>query len=145
MKLFSPVFANSSNIPVRYTCLGDGVNPPLSWDQIPVNTKSLVLIMDDPDAVNGVFSHWILWNIPLVVVGVAESSVPDGAVVGVGTSGKNCYVPPCPPSGEHRYRFKLFALDKELFLSTNTEQKELEKAMGGHILDQAILIGLFKK
>ena len=145
MIISSPAFIDGGKIPIKYTCLGDGVNPPLTWEKIPVNSKSLVLIMDDPDAVSGVFSHWILWDIPLVTIGVAENSVPDGAVVGQGTSGQNTYVPPCPPSGEHRYRFKLFALDKELYLSTTTTQEELEKAMGGHILDQAILIGLFKK
>ncbi len=145
MQIFSPIFNNGANIPKKYTCLGEGTNPPLSWSQVPVNTKSLVLIVDDPDAVSGVFSHWIVWNIPFVTTGVEENSISDGAVVGLGSSDQKCYVPPCPPSGEHRYRFKLFALDTELFLSSETKQNELEKAMGGHILDQAILIGLFKK
>ncbi len=145
MKIESSAFVDGGNIPVKYTCVGEGVNPPLAWSQVPVNTKSLVLIVDDPDAPNGVYTHWILWNIPAHVTELSENTTPVSAVVGTGTSGDAYYFSPCPPSGEHRYRFKLFALDTELFLSVNSRQIHLEQAMGGHILDQAILVGLFKK
>ncbi len=145
MKITSSVFIDGGNLPAKYTCVGEGVNPPLQWSQVPLVTKSLVLVLDDPDATVGVFSHWILWNIPAHITELLENSVPVGAEIGVGSSGTNQYFPPCPPSGTHRYRFKLFALDTELFLPAETNQVELEKAIGGHILDQAILIGLFKK
>lgn len=145
MKINSPVFVAGDYIPEKYTCLGEGINPPLEWSQVPVNTKSLVLIVDDPDAPSGVFSHWVLWNIPAHITNLEENSIPADAVVGVGSSGDNYYTAPCPPSGVHHYRFKLFALDTELFLTINSRQINLEQAMGGHILDQAMLVGLFKK
>lgn len=145
MKINSPVFVAGDYIPEKYTCAGAGINPPLEWSQVPVNTKSLVLIVDDPDAPSGVFSHWVLWNIPAHITSLEENSIPADAVVGVGSSGARHYVGPCPPSGVHHYRFKLFALDTELFLTVNSRQINLEQAMGGHILDQAMLVGLFKK
>ncbi|EKD43413.1 MAG: hypothetical protein ACD_72C00289G0004 [uncultured bacterium] len=145
MKISSIVFEDNGNIPEKYTCKGESVNPPLSWEGVPVNTRSLALIVDDPDAPMGVFSHWVLWDIPVHVGGVEENSVPVEAVVGVSTSGVNQYVAPCPPSGVHHYRFKLYALDKELFLSIKSTQEDLEAAMDGHILDQAQLVGLFQK
>ncbi|MFA5770968.1 MAG: YbhB/YbcL family Raf kinase inhibitor-like protein [Patescibacteria group bacterium] len=145
MRINSSVFVDGAHIPVKYTCMGEGINPPLDWSQVPVNTKSLVLIVDDPDAPSGVFSHWLVWNIPIHISELTENSVPVESVVGVGSSGENKYVAPCPPSGTHHYRFKLFALDIELFLSVNSRQVHLEQAMGGHILDQAMLIGLFEK
>lgn len=145
MKIISPAFENGGNIPIKYTCVGEGINPPLQWSQVPVNTKSLVLIIDDPDAPSGVFSHWILWNIPAHITELLENSTPVNAVAGSGSSGDNYYFAPCPPNGIHHYRFKLFALDTELFLSVNSRQIHLEQAMGGHILGQAMLIGLFTK
>ena len=145
MQITSPVFVDGGNLPAKYTCLGKGVNPPLEWSQVPVNTKTLALIVDDPDAPGGVFSHWVLWDIPVAITGVAENSLPLEAVVGVESSGTNEYFAPCPPSGAHRYRFKLYALDKELFLSINTRQADLERAMNGHVLGEAILTGLFEK
>ncbi len=145
MKITSQVFTDGEYMPVKYTCVGEGINPPLQWSQVPVNTKSLVLIVDDPDATSGVFSHWILWNIPVHVSELVENSVPVEAVVGVNSGDTNKYFAPCPPSGVHRYRFKLFALDTVLFLSASSNQTDLEKVIGGHILDQAMIVGLFKK
>jgi Raf kinase inhibitor-like YbhB/YbcL family protein len=145
MKIISSVFDDGEYIPVQYTCLGKGINPPLTWSQVPVNTKTLALIVDDPDAPGGVFCHWVLWDIPVAISEVSENSLPLDAVVGVGSSGANQYMAPCPPTGVHHYRFKLYALDKELFLSVNSKQTDLEEAMSGHILAQATLVGLFKK
>ncbi len=145
MKIISSVFKDGGNIPAKYTCSGEGINPPLQWSQVPVNTKSLVLIVDDPDAPSGVFSHWVLWNIPAHISELKENSVPINSEIGVGSNGENKYVSPCPPSGIHHYRFKLFALDSELFLPASSRQIHLEQAMGGHILDQTMVVGLFKK
>ena len=145
MKITSQAFVDGAYIPAKYTCVGEGINPPLQWSQVPVNTKSLVLIGDDPDAPSGVFSHWILWNIPVHICELAENSIPVEAVVGVNSGETNKYFNPCPPSGVHHYRFKLFALDTILFLSVGSNQTDLEKAMAGHILDQAIMVGLFEK
>lgn len=145
MKIISSAFVDGDDIPFKYTCMGEGINPPLQWFEVPVNTKSLVLIVDDPDAPSGVFCHWILWNIPVHVTEIGENSMPFAAVVGTGSSGDNHYFGPCPPSGVHHYRFKLFALDTELFLSVNSRQIHLEQAMGGHILAKSMLVGLFKK
>jgi len=142
MNLTSPVFSQGENIPSKYTCLGEGVNPPLQWTQVPINTRTLALIVDDPDVSSGIFTHWLLWDIPIVVQKVEENSVPVEAIVGASTGGVNAYVAPCPPSGLHHYRFKLYALDVELFLSVNSNQVELEKAMVGHILEQAVLVGV---
>lgn len=145
MKIISPVFNDGEYIPARYTCLGEGINPPLAWSEVPVNTKTLALVVDDPDAPSGVFSHWVLWDIPVAINEVAENSTPLSAIVGLESSGTNQYFAPCPPSGVHRYRFKLYALDKELFLSIKSRQADLEEVMAGHILAQATLVGLFKK
>lgn len=145
MKITSQTFEDGGNFPSEYTCLGDGVNPPLDWSQVPSNTKSLALIVDDPDAPDGIFTHWVVWNISPEVEKLSRNSVPFGAMVGVGSSGEDSYFAPCPPSGAHHYRFKLYALDTKLSLLKNSGQVDLEKAMVGHILDQAILIGLFKK
>lgn len=145
MKISSQVFIDGGNIPVKYSCVGDGINPPLQWSQAPAHTKSFALIVDDPDAPGGVFSHWVMWNIPAHITELEENAVPMGAEVGMDSSGVNQYFPPCPPSGVHHYRFKLFALDAELSLSPQSTQADLESAIGGHILDQAMLIGLFKK
>lgn len=145
MQIASQVFAEGEYIPAKYTCLGEGINPPLQWSQVPANTKSLALIVDDPDATIGVFSHWVLWNIPVRVGVLMENSIPTDAVVGTGSSGANHYVGPCPPSGVHHYRFKLYALDAMLSLPPSAGQKDLESAMVGHILEQSELIGLFKK
>lgn len=142
MKLRSPSFEHNKIIPARFTCQGEGVNPALEIDGIPVGAKSLVLIMDDPDAPSGTFLHWLVYDIP-VTVNIAENSVPGKQ--GVNTARGMDYVGPCPPSGTHRYIFKLFALDKELGLKGGRDLKTVEKAMAGHILGKAELIGLYRK
>ncbi|MFW6013969.1 MAG: YbhB/YbcL family Raf kinase inhibitor-like protein [Nanoarchaeota archaeon] len=144
MKLTSPVFENEGNIPEKYSCKGDDINPPLNIDDIPGGTKSFAMIMDDPDAPGGTFVHWVIWNIPCVNE-IGENSVPEGAKEGNNNFGKIGYGGPCPPSGTHRYYFKLYALDTELGLGEGASKRELEVAMDGHIIGQVTLMGKFSK
>jgi Raf kinase inhibitor-like YbhB/YbcL family protein len=143
MKITSPDFKNSEQIPAKFTCQGEDINPALVIENIPANTKSLALIVDDPDAPMGTWVHWIVYDIP-VISRIEEDSIPGKQ--GINTArGKN-YHGPCPPSGTHRYFFKIYALDKVLGLDENKVTKaSLEKAMEGHILDKAELIGLYRK
>jgi len=145
MKISSSTFINNEQIPEKYTCDGEGINPPLAFSGIPEDTKNLALIMDDPDAPMGTWDHWVMWNISPDTKEIKENSVPEGAVVGQGTRGVNSYTPPCPPDREHRYFFKLYALDAELNLNTNSTKADLEKAIKGHILDKAELVGRYKR
>lgn len=143
MKLSSTAFAEGDAIPRKYTCDGDNVSPALSWQGAPQATKSLVLIMDDPDAPSGTFVHWILFDIP-----PAFSLLREG-VRGVGMPGANSYRKvgyngPCPPPGPaHRYFFKVYALDQLLRLRPGVIKAELEGAMQGHILDSGQLMGRY--
>ncbi len=144
MKLLSSVFKNNQSIPVKYTCDGENINPPLQINEIPKGAKTLALIVDDPDAPIGIFVHWVVWNISPSASLIGEDSVPEGATQGINGSGKNSYVGPCPPSGIHHYHFKLYALDQSLELSSS-KKENLEKAMEGHILDQTELVGLYQR
>jgi hypothetical protein len=145
MKISSPAFDNNSKIPEKYTCDGENVNPPLKIEGVPKEAKSLVLIVDDPDAPMGTFLHWLVWNIPPETNFIEENSLPEGAVQGKNDFGKENYGGPCPPFGTHRYFFKLYALDKVLNLPEGSSLKEVEKEMEGHILDQAQLVGLYQR
>jgi Raf kinase inhibitor-like YbhB/YbcL family protein len=109
----SPMFEANQKLPKKYTCEGDGVNPPLTIEDTPSQTKSLALIFEDPDAVSGTFDHWIMWNIPSSTVKIEENSAPG--VEGLNSGRRKGYYPPCPPSGSHRYIFKIYALDQPLF------------------------------
>lgn len=143
MKIESPVFQNNQTIPEKYTCKGANINPPLSFVEVPENTKTFVLIVDDPDAPMGDWVHWILWNIPS-----ETKTIPENSTVGVAGStdfGENKYGGPCPPAGTHRYFFKLYALDSELELPPGSNKADLLSAMEGHILAYAELVGLFSK
>ena len=142
MKLTSPAFANKTMIPKKYTCQGEDINPLLKIEGIPQETVSLVLINDDPDAPGGTWDHWIVINIAPTQT-IAENSVPG--TQGKNSWGRNDYGGPCPPSGTHRYFFKLYALDTQLNLSEGASKKEVEDAIKGHILEQTELIGLYKK
>jgi Raf kinase inhibitor-like YbhB/YbcL family protein len=144
LKLTSPAFENNKEIPSKYTCDGSDISPPLEIGGIPAEAKSLVLIVDDPDAPMGTWDHWILWNIPLVA-NIDENSVPGGAVQGTNDFKKLDYGGPCPPSGTHRYMFKLYALDAILDLAEGANKDDVEKAMEGHIIAQTKLIGLYKR
>lgn len=142
MKLTSPEFENNKFIPAKFTCEGEDINPALIIEGAPGQAKGLALIVDDPDAPMGTWVHWVVYDIP-IISRIEENSVPGKP--GVNNLGKKVYHGPCPPSGTHRYFFKLYALDKKLDLAEGVSKGALEKAMQGHILAQAELIGLYKK
>jgi len=142
MKITSPEFKHNGSIPRKFTCEGEDINPQLVIEDIPADAKSLALIMDDPDAPMGIWVHWVAYDIP-VVSAIEENSVPG--TLGITNSGRPDYHGPCPPSGTHRYFFKIFALDTRLNLKPGLSKGALEKAMQGHILDQAELIGLYRR
>lgn len=146
MKITSAAFNEGQPIPKKYACDGEGINPPLEISGVPSEAKSLALILHDPDApVPGGFTHWVMFNIPMNVVSIAENSVPEGAVVGKGGSGKNAYVGMCPPSGTHRYYFYLYALSDKLDSADGADKAALEKAMQGKIVAQAEVMGTYSK
>ncbi|MFW6120451.1 MAG: YbhB/YbcL family Raf kinase inhibitor-like protein, partial [Petrotogales bacterium] len=133
MKLSSPAFENEESIPNEYTCEGADVSPPLMFSEIPEDTKSLALIVDDPDAPMGTWVHWVIWNIPPDTISFSKGeniTFPQGK----NDFGKQKYGGPCPPSGTHRYFFKLYALDTMFDLEAGATKKQLEKAMSGHII-----------
>jgi Raf kinase inhibitor-like YbhB/YbcL family protein len=143
MKITSSAFKNNENVPSKYTCDGNNINPPLTFSDVPKNTKSLVLIVDDPDAPAGIWTHWTLWNIPPDTQIIPEGSEPSSTVQGKTSFGTNKYGGPCPPSGTHHYYFKLYALDSVLNLSEKTDSGNLQKAMSGHVIEQTQLVGLY--
>lgn len=139
--LTSNAFAEGAIIPQKFTCAGAGTSPQLGWSGAPTATQSFALIMDDPDAPGGTFTHWVAFDIP-----ATQSEITEGAQ-GLGTGGKNGrgqtgYTGPCPPSGTHRYFFTLYALDLQtLGLNDGAARADVEKAMAGHILSQSQLMG----
>lgn len=142
MKLTSPEFGNNGSIPSKFTCEGEDVSPELIADDIPQDAGSLALIVDDPDAPMGTWVHWVVYDMPVI------SKIDEGAVPGkqgINDFGKKDYGGPCPPSGTHRYFFKIYALDRKLDLDEGIDKKALEKAMDGHILAQAELVGLYQR
>lgn len=145
MKLTSLVFENNQMIPEKYTCDGQDINPPLIISETPEDAQSLVLIVDDPDAPMGTWTHWIVYNINPQTTSIEENSLPEGAVQLKNDFGKENYGGPCPPSGTHRYFFKIFALDKKLDLPLSSKLETLEQEMNGHILDESKLVGLYQK
>lgn len=142
MKITSPEFQHNGMIPKKFTCQGLDINPSLQLEDIPQGTKSLALIVDDPDAPMGIWVHWVVFDIP-VVSRIDEDSIPGRQ--GSNDFRRQDYGGPCPPSGTHRYFFKIYALDTMLNLKEGISKKELERAMQGHILDKAELIGLYRK
>jgi Raf kinase inhibitor-like YbhB/YbcL family protein len=144
MKITSSAFQDGANIPSKFTCDGADTSPPLQIADIPSEAKSLALIVDDPDAPSGLFTHWLVWNIPPQTSAVGEGSVPKG-VQGTNDFGKSGYGGPCPPSGAHRYYFKIFALDRELDLPFGAKRGQLDAAMKGHIVAQGELMGRYSK
>ncbi|OGG09802.1 hypothetical protein A2781_05075 [Candidatus Gottesmanbacteria bacterium RIFCSPHIGHO2_01_FULL_42_27] len=143
MKITSSAFSHNQNIPSKYTCDGGNISPPLSIGEVPATAKSLVLIVDDPDAPGGDFSHWLVWNIDLQIEEIGEGGVLAGSVSGTNDFGKTGYGGPCPPGGTHRYFFKIYALDTTLDIPAKSEKQELLNAISPHILDQGELIGLY--
>jgi Raf kinase inhibitor-like YbhB/YbcL family protein len=147
LQITSTAFPANGAIPSKYTCDGQNINPPLTFASIPPKTQSLVLIMDDPDVPknlmpSGVFDHWLIWDLPADGKGVAEAA-PE-AKRGLNGTGQQGYTGPCPPDREHRYFFKLYALDTKL-TGRIANKQDLESAMKGHILEQAELVGRYAR
>jgi len=163
MQITSSAFDHNQSIPSKYTCDGENISPPLVISDVPEGTKSLVLINDDPDAPGGTWVHWTIWNISPDTTAIEEDTVPSGAggpalsaVEGMTSFGSQGYGGPCPPrvdsrveagppSGTHRYFFKLYALNDVLALSPDADTSQLEAAIEGHILDRAEVIGLYNR
>ena len=148
MKITSSAFSDGALIPIKYTCDGDDISPPLVWSDIPENTASFVLINDDPDAPVGTWDHWILFNLEGKTTELAENvdlSKLAGVQLGRNSWRRNDYGGPCPPYGTHRYFFKLYALDIKLDLPAGSSKQDIEKAMAGHILAEAELLGRYKR
>ena len=151
MRLMSMAFQNNSAIPAKYTCQGEDINPELRILGVPESAKSIVLIMDDPDAPGGMWVHWVVYNIPVELfplpdtyaVIIAENSIPGEQ--GSNDFGREDYGGPCPPSGTHHYFFKAYALDTTLQFVKTPNKKDVETAMQGHILAKAEIVGLYSK
>lgn len=149
MKITSPVFAHNETIPTEYTCDGRNVGPPLVFDNVPEGTRSLALIMDDPDVPtdrrpSGVFDHWVVFNMPPDTSGIDVNEIPPG-IHGANSAGRSVYTGPCPPDREHRYFFRLYALDDMLALDQGATKEEVLEAMQGHILAEAELMGRYDR
>lgn len=147
LTLTSEAFNHAELIPSKYTCDGEDIAPPLAWNGVPANTKSLVLIVDDPDAPNGVWDHWLLFNIPPSAQSLVEGAypLPPGAEEGANSWGRRGYGGPCPPDKMHRYLFKLYALDTPLDLLNGAKKSQIEAAMKNHILAQTELLGKYER
>ncbi|MDP3989258.1 MAG: YbhB/YbcL family Raf kinase inhibitor-like protein [bacterium] len=145
MIISSAAFLNSGEIPVAYTCNGENINPPLIWGDIPEGTKSLALIVDDPDAPGGTWTHWVVWNIDPEDGEIVESRTPPGASEGITSFGEHGYDGPCPPDSSHRYFFTLYALDTDLGLPDTTTARELQVAMKNHVITDTYLMGTYEQ
>lgn len=146
MKITSSAFEHNQPIPSKYTCDGENVNPPLEFLGIPEGAKSLVLIVDDPDALSKIWVHWVIYNMSPNVTFIKENSKPSNAQEGITDFGKKGWGGPCPPSGEHRYVFRLYALNEKLEDMPDFADKDIvTEAMHRQVIDQAELIGTYKK
>ena len=147
MKLTSTAFTDGGKLPTKYTCDGISISPPISWQDAPANTQSFALIYDDPDAPAGTWDHWVLYNLPPTTKFLPENAtvLPQGTKVGLNSWPNAEYGAPCPPSGEHRYIFHLYALDAVLNLSEPVTSEILRKKIAGHILATTTLTGLYKR
>jgi len=150
IKLTSSAFKDGDMIPSRYTCDGEEVSPALAWSGAPEGTKSIALISDDPDAPMGTWVHWVIFNIPPDSRGLPEDvsrdkTLRDGSIQGINDSREIGYGGPCPPSGTHRYYFKIYALDTRLKLSPGITKNQLLEAMKGHVLGEGQLMGKYKR
>ncbi|MBI5817281.1 MAG: YbhB/YbcL family Raf kinase inhibitor-like protein [Candidatus Yonathbacteria bacterium] len=145
MKISSSAFNNGKSIPEQYTCDGENMNPALMLSDLPKSAKSLALIIDDPDSPTGVWTHWLLWNISPTIKEIGEGKVPRGAVQGETTFGSTHYGGPCPGKGNHRYFFKLYALDTAFDLPAGSEKDKLMEAMKSHILSETEMYGWYER
>ena len=144
IKITSSAFQEGGNVPSKFTCEGSDTSPPLQITGIPSQAKSLVLIADDPDAPSGLFTQWLIWNIPPQTTSISEGNAPRG-VHGTNDFCKSGYKGPCPPSGTHKYSFKVFALDRELDLHGGSKRSQLDAAMKGHVIAQGELVGRYTR
>jgi Raf kinase inhibitor-like YbhB/YbcL family protein len=142
LRVRSVAFSHGGHIPPRYTCEGENINPPLEISGLPERTKTLALVVEDPDAPKGTYDHWVTWNIPPNET-IAENSKPG--VTGRNSFGNTGYGGPCPPSGSHRYFFKVYALDTELNLAAGADKRTLEQAMKDHVLATGELMAHYQK
>lgn len=151
MQLTSSAFGDGKPIPAKYTCQGDNVSPPLTITDVPTGAQSLVLICDDPDAATdpngpgGTFDHWVIYDIAPDATEIAEDSIPPEGIQGVNGKSEARYTGPCPPTGQHRYFFKLYALDTALGLAPGATTEEVESALAGHVMAQTELIGTYEQ
>jgi hypothetical protein len=145
MVLGSSAFDHGERIPERYTCDGADVSPPLSWSGAPAGTRTFALVMDDPDAPRGTWVHWVVFDVPSVETGIHEGSPPPGAREGSNSWGRAGYGGPCPPSGSHRYFFRLYAVDGASGLEPGASAAELARALEGHVLAEATLMGRYQR
>ncbi len=145
MQLSSPSFQNNQNIPNKFSCQGENISPELNIKDVPKNAKSLVLILDDPDAPIGTFTHWTIWNIPPQTNKIIEAVDNTFATQGINSANQNGYIAPCPPTGTHHYIFSLYALSDNLNLPATTTVNDLKKAIQDKIITQTKLIGLYQK
>ena len=143
MRLTCPEFKDNGKFPAKYTCDGDNISPELHITGTPRGTKSLALLLEDPDAPNGLWVHWIVWNINPNMTTLPPQAEPRESVIGRNSWGHNMYGGPCPPSGTHRYVFRLYALDTVLDLAGTASKGQLNVAMEGHVLAEAVLTGLY--
>ena len=150
-QLKTSAFPAEGNIPSRFTCEGENISPELTWAGVPQGTKSFALVVHDPDAPrSGGYTHWVVFNIPATATHIAENApkqaqLPGGGIQGRNDGGSAGYTGPCPPSGTHRYYFRLYALDEVLDLKDGADKDALEKALKGHVLGQAELMGRYKR
>jgi Raf kinase inhibitor-like YbhB/YbcL family protein len=145
MIISSSHFDDGEFIPKRFSCDGDNIPPDLEFMDIPNRTQTLVLIIEDPDAPSGIWSHWVVWNIDPRVDHISDGIIPPGAREGANSSGSLGYQGPCPPNGLHRYIFRLFALDGVLTLPPDSGREDLLEAISGHIIEAAKLVGLYER
>lgn len=145
MQITSPDFVTGNSIPERFTCEGENINPALNIAGVPNEARCLALIVDDPDAPMGIFTHWVVWGLPASTSRIEHGSLPADAVEGANGVGKPGYIGPCPPNGTHRYIFTLYALDTAPVLEPGEGKEKLLEAMTGHIIAQAELVGLYCK
>lgn len=150
LEVTSSAFTEGDMIPKKYTCDGENISPPLAWSKPPLDTKSMAIINDDPDAPAGTWTHWVIFNIPATATSLPENIQPmktleDGSVQGANDFRKIGYGGPCPPFNVHRYYYKVYALDSLLDLKPGATKREVLGAMDGHILAEGMLMGRYKR
>lgn len=147
MRIVSPVFNDGEPLPPTYTCDGEGIHPELRFEEVPEEAKSLALIVEDPDAPDGPFAHWLLWNIHPMIESIPAGTVPDDAVEGMNGAEKPGWHPACPPTGDgtHHYRFTLYALKSMLDLPPDVPRETFDAEIASHLIDTASLTATYAR